>query len=56
VMHLHPQAYGQFDASQLAEMAPQAKHHAKNVPRYNVHVINCLAVPTAEEALVAGHR
>ncbi|EJM02342.1 diguanylate cyclase (GGDEF) domain-containing protein [Pseudomonas sp. GM102] len=56
VVHLHPQTCGQLDASQLAEMASQAKHHAKNVPGYSVHVIDSLAVPTVEEALVAGHR
>jgi diguanylate cyclase (GGDEF)-like protein len=56
VVHLHPQACGQLDASQLAEMASQAKHHAKNVPGYSVHVIDSLAVPAAEETLVAGHR
>ena len=56
VVHLHPQACGQLDASQLAEMASQAKHHAKNVPGYSVHVIDSLAVPTVEEPLVAGHR
>ncbi|MCE6976137.1 GGDEF domain-containing protein [Pseudomonas frederiksbergensis] len=56
VVHLHPQACGKLDASQLAEMASQAKHHAKNVPGYSVHVIDSLAVPTTKEALVAGHR
>ncbi|WP_309677248.1 bifunctional diguanylate cyclase/phosphodiesterase [Pseudomonas sp.] len=56
VVHLHPQSCGQLDASQLAEMASQAKHHAKNVPGYSVHVIDSLAVPAAEEAMVAGHR
>ncbi|WP_237886161.1 bifunctional diguanylate cyclase/phosphodiesterase [Pseudomonas sp. PGPR40] len=42
VVHLHPQACGLLDASQLAEMASQAKHHAKNVPGYSVHVIDSL--------------
>jgi hypothetical protein len=56
VVHLHPQACGQLDASQLAEMASQAKHHAKNVPGASVHVIDSLAVPASEEALMAGHR
>ncbi|MHC8393737.1 hypothetical protein ACYZT8_08730 [Pseudomonas sp. LB3P93] len=36
--------------------ASQAKHHAKNVPGYSVHVIDSLTVPVAEEALIAGHR
>jgi diguanylate cyclase (GGDEF)-like protein len=43
VVHLHPEACAQLDASQLAEMASQAKHHAKNVPGYSVHVIDSLA-------------
>ncbi|MGF6207321.1 bifunctional diguanylate cyclase/phosphodiesterase [Pseudomonas frederiksbergensis] len=56
VVHLHPAACGQLDASQLAEMASQAKHHAKNVPGYSVHVIDSLAMPEAEDTLLAGHR
>ncbi|MGF6331760.1 diguanylate cyclase (GGDEF)-like protein [Pseudomonas sp. BS3782 TE3695] len=56
VVHLHPQVCAQLDASQLAEMASQAKHHAKNVQGYSVHVIDSLAVSIAEETLVAGHR
>ncbi|MGY3257868.1 bifunctional diguanylate cyclase/phosphodiesterase [Pseudomonas chlororaphis] len=40
VVHLYPQACGQLDASQLAELASQAKHHAKNVPGYSIHVID----------------
>lgn len=43
VVHLHPEACAQLDASQLAEMASQAKHHAKNVPGYSVHLIDSLA-------------
>lgn len=42
VVHLHPEACAQLDASQLAEMASQAKHHAKNVPGYSVHLIDSL--------------
>ncbi|TPG76472.1 bifunctional diguanylate cyclase/phosphodiesterase [Pseudomonas mandelii] len=56
VVHLHPQACEQLDASQLAEMASQAKHHAKNVPGYSMHVIDSLAVPEAEEELLVGQR
>jgi diguanylate cyclase (GGDEF)-like protein len=56
VVHLHPQACAQLDASQLAEMASQAKHHAKNVQGYSVHVIDSLVVSTVEEVLVSGHR
>ena len=56
VVHLHPQVCGQLDASQLAEMASQAKHHAKNVQGYSVHVIDSLAAPEKEGVLLAGHR
>jgi EAL domain-containing protein (putative c-di-GMP-specific phosphodiesterase class I)/GGDEF domain-containing protein len=44
VVHLHPQACERLDADQLAQMASQAKHHAKNVQGYSVHVIDSLAV------------
>ena len=40
VVHLHPQACEGLDASQLAELASQAKHHAKNVQGYSIHVID----------------
>ena len=42
VVHLHPEACAQLDASQLAEMASQAKHHAKNVPGYSVHLLDTI--------------
>ncbi|MBC8995913.1 EAL and GGDEF domain-containing protein [Pseudomonas sp. N40(2020)] len=45
VVHLHPEACAQLDAGQLAEMASQAKHHAKNVPGYSVHLLDSL-IPT----------
>ncbi|VVQ35889.1 bifunctional diguanylate cyclase/phosphodiesterase [Pseudomonas fluorescens] len=56
VVHLHPEACPQLDASQLAEMASQAKHHAKNVPGYSVHVIESMKALPFIEALVSGHR
>lgn len=56
VVHLHPEACAQLDASQLAEMASQAKHHAKNVPGYSVHVIESMNALPFTEALVSGHR
>ncbi|WP_085613513.1 MULTISPECIES: bifunctional diguanylate cyclase/phosphodiesterase [unclassified Pseudomonas] len=56
VVHLHPEACAQLDASQLAEMASQAKHHAKNVPGYSVHVIDSISALPFNEALVSGHR
>jgi hypothetical protein len=37
-------------------MASQAKHHAKNVPGYSVHVIDSLAVPVREDELLMGLR
>lgn len=40
VVHLYPQACGQLDSSQLAELASQAKHHAKKVPGSSIHVID----------------
>ncbi|WP_085710613.1 MULTISPECIES: bifunctional diguanylate cyclase/phosphodiesterase [unclassified Pseudomonas] len=56
VVHLHPEACAQLDASQLAEMASQAKHHAKNVPGYSVHVIDSLTAPDLHSPQVIGHR
>jgi diguanylate cyclase (GGDEF)-like protein len=40
VVHLHPQACAMLDASQLAELASQAKHHAKEVIGAAIHVID----------------
>jgi len=40
VVHLHPQACKVLDASQLAELASQAKHHAKDVLGASIHVID----------------
>ncbi|MFW6750872.1 bifunctional diguanylate cyclase/phosphodiesterase [Pseudomonas glycinae] len=56
VVHLHPEACAQLDASQLAEMASQAKHHAKNVPGYSVHLIDSLTVPELHSPQVVGQR
>ncbi|MEJ5060897.1 MULTISPECIES: bifunctional diguanylate cyclase/phosphodiesterase [unclassified Pseudomonas] len=56
VVHLHPQVCGQLDASQLAEMASQAKHHAKNVQGYSVYLIDSLTVPEPEGAWMLGQR
>ncbi|MBF6033929.1 EAL and GGDEF domain-containing protein [Pseudomonas sp. P155] len=53
VVHLHPEACAQLDASQLAEMASQAKHHAKNVPGYSVHVLDDLAPTPRTTQLVS---
>jgi diguanylate cyclase (GGDEF)-like protein len=56
VVHLHPEACAQLDASQLAEMASQAKHHAKNVPGYSVHVIDSLTAPDFHPSQLVGQR
>jgi diguanylate cyclase (GGDEF)-like protein len=40
VVHLRPEACSLVDASQLAELASQAKHYAKDVPGASVHVID----------------
>jgi hypothetical protein len=37
-------------------MASQAKHQAKNVQGYSVHVIDSLAVSGKEDALLEGQR
>jgi len=56
VVHLHPEACAQLDASQLAEMASQAKHHAKNIPGYSVHLIDSLTVPELLAPQTIGQR
>ena len=56
VVHLHPEACAQLDASQLAEMASQAKHHAKNVPGYSVHVIDSLFAHDLHQSQLIGQR
>jgi hypothetical protein len=37
-------------------MASQAKHHAKNVQGYSVHVIDSLVAPVPEGAWLTGQR
>ena len=56
VVHLHPEACAQLDASQLAEMASQAKHHAKNVPGYSVHLIDSLSLSSLHQSQPIGQR
>jgi hypothetical protein len=41
-VHLREEACAQLDAGQLAELASQAKHHAKHIPGYSLHVIDTL--------------
>lgn len=56
VVHLRPQACAELDASQLAEMASQAKHHAKNVVGFSVHVIDSLVAPDLHQSQLIGQR
>ncbi|MCU7251293.1 bifunctional diguanylate cyclase/phosphodiesterase [Pseudomonas koreensis] len=56
VVHLHPEACAELDASQLAEMASQAKHHAKNVQGFSVHVIDSRSIPKSDVPLLMGQR
>ncbi|WP_220811078.1 bifunctional diguanylate cyclase/phosphodiesterase [Pseudomonas paralcaligenes] len=44
VVHLHPQSCAQLDASQLASLASQAKHHAKAIPGYSLHILDTLSL------------
>ncbi|MCW0920643.1 bifunctional diguanylate cyclase/phosphodiesterase [Pseudomonas glycinis] len=52
VVHLRPEACAALDASQLAEMASQAKHHAKGVVGFSVHLIDSFALGDQELQLV----
>lgn len=47
VVHLRPEACAALDASQLAEMASQAKHHAKGVVGFSVYLLDPTASPKA---------
>lgn len=49
VVHLRPEACAALDASQLAEMASQAKHHAKGVVGFSVHLLDPSAPPKASQ-------
>ncbi|MDG9928454.1 MULTISPECIES: EAL and GGDEF domain-containing protein [unclassified Pseudomonas] len=44
VVHLHPQSCAQLDASQLASLASKAKHHAKAIPGYSLHILDTLSL------------
>ncbi|MNE66717.1 hypothetical protein D3C80_1622840 [compost metagenome] len=46
VVHLHPQACAGLDAGQLAELASQAKHQAKDLSGHSVYRID--TVPDAQ--------
>ncbi|WP_047229656.1 bifunctional diguanylate cyclase/phosphodiesterase [Pseudomonas brassicacearum] len=43
VVHLRAEACGELDASQLAELASQAKHHAKEILGGSVYLVDGLA-------------
>lgn len=49
VVHLRPEACAALDASQLAEMASQAKHHAKRVVGFSVYLLDPSASPNASQ-------
>ena len=40
VVQLRPEACGQLDADQLADLASQAKHHAKEVAGHSLYLID----------------
>ncbi|MFJ4145174.1 bifunctional diguanylate cyclase/phosphodiesterase [Pseudomonas sp. NPDC089734] len=50
VVHLHEESCSQVDASQLADLASQAKHFAKDVTGASVHVIDSLRVDLLSSA------
>ncbi|QBF27984.1 GGDEF domain-containing protein [Pseudomonas tructae] len=52
VVRLHPQACTGLDAGQLAELASQAKHQAKEVPGHSLYLID--TVPTAQASSCSG--
>ncbi|WP_130929271.1 bifunctional diguanylate cyclase/phosphodiesterase [Pseudomonas sp. Sample_20] len=52
VVHLRPEACAELDASQLAEMASQAKHHAKGVVGFSVYLLDAIAPPAQPSQLV----
>ncbi|WP_282384561.1 MULTISPECIES: bifunctional diguanylate cyclase/phosphodiesterase [unclassified Pseudomonas] len=52
VVHLRPEACAALDASQLAEMASQAKHHAKGVVGFSVYLLDAVAPPVQTSQLV----
>ncbi|MGA5588908.1 bifunctional diguanylate cyclase/phosphodiesterase [Pseudomonas siliginis] len=52
VVHLRPEACAALDASQLAEMASQAKHHAKGVVGFSVYLLDAIAPPAQTSQLV----
>jgi len=56
VVHLRPEDCATLDASQLAEMASQAKHHAKDVVGFSVHVIDSFATAEPQSSTLISQR
>ncbi|MGF6594028.1 bifunctional diguanylate cyclase/phosphodiesterase [Pseudomonas sp. 2835] len=52
VVQLHPQACAGLDAGQLAELASQAKHQAKDVPGHSLYLID--TAPGAQASSCSG--
>ncbi|CAI8860355.1 MULTISPECIES: bifunctional diguanylate cyclase/phosphodiesterase [Pseudomonas] len=52
VVQLHPQACAGLDAGQLAELASQAKHQAKDVPGHSLYLID--TAPAAQASSCSG--
>lgn len=56
VVHLRPEACATLDASQLAEMASQAKHHAKGVAGFSVYLLEAGTAPILQPTQLIGQR
>ncbi|UEB97539.1 EAL and GGDEF domain-containing protein [Pseudomonas sp. HN2] len=56
VVHLRPEACATLDASQLAEMASQAKHHAKGVVGFSVYLLETGTAPILQPTQLIGQR
>ncbi|WP_285406524.1 bifunctional diguanylate cyclase/phosphodiesterase [Pseudomonas sp. FR229a] len=52
VVHLRPEACATLDASQLAEMASQAKHHAKGVVGFSVYLLEVGSAPSPQISML----
>ncbi len=50
VVQLRPEACAQLDADQLADLASQAKHHAKDVVGHSQYVIDTAALPQSRQS------
>ncbi|MFJ4590593.1 bifunctional diguanylate cyclase/phosphodiesterase [Pseudomonas moraviensis] len=52
VVYLRPEACATLDASQLAEMASQAKHHAKGVVGFSVYLLEVGSAPSPQISML----